>query len=110
MVKRVCDEVPGHKQVNLIHGGKTPLLPAAAFHELGMKIVQYSTPALYVAYQAIGQQMSKLREASDLNVISPASATFTSFQRFMDARYVATVHGAEQPTTPRSWFPGPPDA
>ena len=29
-LKRVGDEVPGHKVINLIHGGKTPLLPSTS--------------------------------------------------------------------------------
>src|ERR1044071_10258811 len=46
-VKRVGAEVPGKKQVNLIFGGVTPILPAAELHALGFKIVAYSTPPLY---------------------------------------------------------------
>ena len=35
--KRVGDEVPGHKVINLIHGGKTPLLPSQQLHDLGLQ-------------------------------------------------------------------------
>ena len=50
------DEVPGHKVINLIHGGKTPLLPSSQLHDLGFKIVLYSTPALYVATNSCGRR------------------------------------------------------
>jgi len=86
-VKRIGQEVPGCKQVNIIHGGATPILPAAQFHELGMKIVQYSTPALYVAQQALRTQMQKLSETHDLNTIADASVTFQQFQNFIEDRY-----------------------
>src|SRR5262249_28618884 len=35
-VKRV-GELPGHKQINLIGGGLTPILPAPELHKLGFK-------------------------------------------------------------------------
>jgi methylisocitrate lyase len=85
--KRVADEVPGHKQINLIYGGKTPILPAAELEKLGFKIVLYSTPALYVAANAILRSMKVLRERRDLNAISDASVKFADFQEFIESAY-----------------------
>jgi 2-methylisocitrate lyase-like PEP mutase family enzyme len=86
-LKRVGDEVPGHKVINLIHGGKTQLLPSRQLHDLGFKIVLYSTPALYVAANAMVKAMSVLRQTGELSSISQESTTFRDFQGFMEARY-----------------------
>ncbi len=86
-LKRVGGEVPGHKVINLIHGGKTPLLPSQELHDLGFKIVLYSTPALYVAANAMLKLMTVLRETRDLSSISEESATFREFQAFIEGQY-----------------------
>jgi 2,3-dimethylmalate lyase len=82
-LKRVGDEVPGHKVINLIYGGKTPLLPSRRLHELGFKVVLYSTPALYTAASAMLRAMTTLRETRELDSISSASTSFRDFQSFI---------------------------
>ena len=64
-LRRVGEEVPGHKVINLIHGGKTPLLPSQQLHDLGFKIVLYSTPALYTR-RAMLETMTRLAQTRDL--------------------------------------------
>ncbi len=86
-LKRVGDEVPGHKVINLIHGGKTPLLPSDQLHELGFKIVLYSTPALYTATSTMLHAMTVLQHTRELASISDASCTFRDFQAFIEERY-----------------------
>jgi methylisocitrate lyase len=86
-LKRVGAEVPGHKVINLIHGGKTPLMPSQKLHELGFKIVLYSTPALYTAARAIFEQMQILRDSCNLDSISERSMTFREFQGFIETEY-----------------------
>jgi methylisocitrate lyase len=86
-LQRIGQEVPGHKQVNLIYGGKTPILSAPELTSLGFKIVLYSTPALYVAAQAVFKQMRTLQATHDLNAVSAESVTFPDFQRLIETRY-----------------------
>jgi 2-methylisocitrate lyase-like PEP mutase family enzyme len=88
-LERVAAEVPGHKVINLIHGGKTPLLASDRLHELGFKIVLYSTPALYTATHAMLSAMRLLRETRELDSISRGSVTFRDFQQFVESRYLA---------------------
>jgi methylisocitrate lyase len=87
-LKRVGDEVPGHKVINLIHGGKTPLLPSPTLHGLGFKIVLYSTPALYTAAREMLSAMTRLRETSDLASISERSVAFREFQQIVETEYL----------------------
>ncbi len=88
-LKRIGDEVPGHKVINLIHGGKTPLLPTDQLHALGFKIVLYSTPALYVATNMMLKMMSVLQQTKNLASISEESTTFREFQAFIEGRYLS---------------------
>jgi 2-methylisocitrate lyase-like PEP mutase family enzyme len=85
--RRVGDEVPGLKQINLIYGGKTSLAPARELQALGFKVVLYSTPALYVAMQSVSRAMKLLFESHDLSSISDASVSFKKFQDFIEGRY-----------------------
>ena len=79
--------MPGPKQVNLIYGGKTPLLSLEALRGLGFKVVLYSTPALFVAARSVLEQMKVLRRAHDLNEIADASVTLELFQSLMESRF-----------------------
>src|SRR5438445_321824 len=79
-MKRVCNEVPGNKQVNLIWGGVTPSMTVGQLHAMGFKIIQYSTPTLYVMSNALRHTMSRLREAHQLDAISDWSDKFHEFQ------------------------------
>jgi 2,3-dimethylmalate lyase len=87
-LERVGREVPGHKVINLIHGGKTPLLPSRVLHDLGFKIVLYSTPALYTAAHTMLAAMQRLQETRDLDSISPVSVTFRHFQQMLETQYL----------------------
>ncbi|MGH7294072.1 MAG: isocitrate lyase/PEP mutase family protein [Polyangiaceae bacterium] len=86
-LRRVGEEVPGHKIINLIHGGKTPLLASEELHALGFKIVLYSTPALYTAARTMFEAMARLAETRELGSISDASMTFCDFQAFLESQY-----------------------
>jgi 2-methylisocitrate lyase-like PEP mutase family enzyme len=93
-LKRVGDEVPGHKIINLIYGGKTPLLSAIEIHDCGFKIVLYSTPALYTATHTMIQAMRMLRETGRLDTISEQSIHFKEFQQLVEGGYFSRSGGA----------------
>jgi 2-methylisocitrate lyase-like PEP mutase family enzyme len=86
-LRRVGEEVPGHKVINLIHGGKTPLLPSDELHALGFKVVLYSTPALYTAARTMMRLMVRLAETKELGSISGESLSFADFQGFIESQY-----------------------
>jgi 2,3-dimethylmalate lyase len=88
---RVSNEVQGTKQLNLILGGKTPIVSAAEAQALGFKILLYSTPALYLATRAMRTWLPLLREAGTLERITEASATFQEFQQLIESSYQRRV-------------------
>jgi methylisocitrate lyase len=87
-LRRVGEEVPGPKQVNLIYGGVTPMLSAAELQELGFKIVLYSTPALFLAVRAMQEHLPRLLKTGNLSEISDASCAFKDVQGFLQMRYL----------------------
>lgn len=89
--KRICEEVPGPKQLNLIYGGKTEILKTQEFFDMGYKIVLYSTPALYTASATLFEKMKLLKETGDLSSISNESTTFSDFQNFVTQRYLRRI-------------------
>lgn len=91
-IKRIGEEVPGHKLINLIYGGKTPILSLHELAALGFKIILYSTPTLYITAHALFKQMKRLRETHDLNSISEDSVTFAEFQKFVENSYFNRCH------------------
>jgi 2-methylisocitrate lyase-like PEP mutase family enzyme len=92
-LRRIGQEVSGHKVINLIYGGKTPLLTSDQLHELGFKIVLYSTPALYTAASAMLKSMSLLRETRSLGSISDHCVGFREFQQFIECQYFQRAGG-----------------
>lgn len=101
-VARVAKEVPGHKQLNLILGGKTPPLTRARVQQMGFKILLYSTPILYVAAQAIMRAAARLRDSGDLNSLKAESVTFGEFQALLEEQHLrAFPASAPQLSRPR---------
>jgi 2,3-dimethylmalate lyase len=87
-MKRVADEVPGNKQVNLIQGGKSPILSAEELHKkYGFKIVQYSTPTLYIMANAMQKALKLLHQAHDLRAVAEESVDLSYFQDFIMTHY-----------------------
>lgn len=89
--KRVAHEVPGHKQINLFLGGKTPILPAAELFQIGFKVVLYSAPALYLAGAALMNGLKTLRATGNLASIADQSMRFGEFQDFIESRYLGAI-------------------
>lgn len=87
-LRRVGREVPGLKQVNLIYGGVTPMLPVDELHELGFKVVLYSTPALFLVARTLQDHLPRLFQSRDLKAISDQSTSFSEFQHLLQKRYV----------------------
>jgi 2-methylisocitrate lyase-like PEP mutase family enzyme len=95
-LKRVGQEVPGPKQINLIYGGKTPLLSPDELHALGFKIVLYSTPALFAVANALKASFAKMRKAKHLAAISDDSMPFKEFQGLMEEVYARATKRRQQ--------------
>jgi len=61
-MQRYCQSVPGHKMVNLIEQGKTPLLPRSELAAMGFKIAVYPLTLLNVSIKAMREALIALQE------------------------------------------------
>jgi 2-methylisocitrate lyase-like PEP mutase family enzyme len=86
-MRRFAEEVPGPKQLNLIYGGKTPIVTHTQAEALGFKILLYSTPMLYAAAYAMVAAAQKLLKTGDLNAIAKHSVSFQMFQPLLEAHH-----------------------
>lgn len=59
-MRRIVQEIPGPLVVNMIEGGKTPLLALQELHELGYVSVGYVLTGLFAAAKALEQAYSHL--------------------------------------------------
>jgi len=59
-MRRIVQEIPGPLVVNMIEGGKTPLLSLQELHELGYVSVGYVLTGLFAAAKALEQAYSHL--------------------------------------------------
>lgn len=68
-MRRYCEAVPGHKMVNLIEFGKTPLLPLARLEAIGYKIAVYPLTLLSVSIKAMRAALERIRREETAEVL-----------------------------------------
>jgi 2-methylisocitrate lyase-like PEP mutase family enzyme len=61
-MKKIATEVPGPLVVNMIEGGKTPLVPLEELHRMGFISVGYVLTGLFTAAKALAKAYSNLLE------------------------------------------------
>ncbi len=91
---RLCRELPGPKLVNVVEGGKTPLLPAEAYAALGYKIALYPVTLLSASIAAMDRALARLRDgeaADNLLADFPTLCNAVGFDDYfaLEARYAA---------------------
>lgn len=57
--------IPAPLLVNMVEGGKTPLLPAAELGAMGYRVVLFANAAMRVAARAAGEALTELRRTGD---------------------------------------------
>jgi len=95
-MKRAVKEVKAPLVLNLIEGGRTPLVSVKEAEELGFKIVIFPVTALYAAAKAMLETLSLLREKGtalaylDRLVTFPEFAKIVNTEKFreMEERYI----------------------
>jgi methylisocitrate lyase len=86
-LKKIGEHVPGRKILNIILGGKTPILSATEYEKLGFQVILYPTMPLYVAGYALFKQMQQLKNTQILSSIED-SLHQQEFQNFIIERFL----------------------
>ena len=89
-LQRITREVPGPHIVNVVFGGKTPMLPCDEFAALGFAGVLYANAAMQAAMLAMKRTLAHLKQAGSLAGAEDDILSFDDRQTFVDhARWVA---------------------
>ena len=65
-IKTLKEKYPGKYMFNQIAGGKSPTATLTDLKNVGVNIVNYSTPCLFTAQSAINERLLKLKEEDGL--------------------------------------------
>jgi len=75
-IERIAEELPGPKLINMFHGGKTPLLPAARLGDLGYRIVIIPSDLQRAALHAMDEVLQALKRDGDSHSLSERMVSF----------------------------------
>lgn len=82
-LQRIVTELPTPQVVNIVIGGQTPALTAAAFGAMGFGMVLYANAALQGAMRGMLNALSELKQAGQLAEDPTLVATFSERQELV---------------------------
>lgn len=80
-LRRIAGALPVPQVVNLVVGGRTPLLPQAELAAMGFAIVLYANAALQAAVTAMQEVLGALKRDGSLDAVASRLADFAERQR-----------------------------
>jgi 2-methylisocitrate lyase-like PEP mutase family enzyme len=83
-MKKATKEVKGPIMLNLIEGGRTPLISVKDAEELGFKIVIFPLTTLYAATKGMIDALNILKEKGSAEPILPRLVPFPEFAKIVD--------------------------
>jgi 2-methylisocitrate lyase-like PEP mutase family enzyme len=83
-MRAIPKALPGPHLANIVHGGKTPMLPQTDLAAMGFGGVLYANAALQSAMLAITRTLHHLREAGSLHGAEEQLISFTERQKIVD--------------------------
>lgn len=86
-LRRLPDAIPAPLLVNMVEGGKTPLLDAAALEAMGYRLVLFANTALRVAVKAVQDAMRRLRHEGTSRSLLDHMVTWEERQRLVGLPY-----------------------
>lgn len=87
---RIPQELPGPHIANVVHGGKTPMLPREEFAALGFAGILYANAAMQAAMLAMQQTLAALQRDGSLQAAGDRLMSFADRQAAVDqAAWVA---------------------
>jgi 2-methylisocitrate lyase-like PEP mutase family enzyme len=83
-LKRIVRELPGPHIVNIVHGGKTPMLPQEELAKIGFAGILYANAAMQSAMLAMKNTMAHLKRVGSLAGAEDAVISFDERQKFVN--------------------------
>jgi 2-methylisocitrate lyase-like PEP mutase family enzyme len=89
-IAAIARRLPGYKLINMFHGGKTPLLPAARLHELGYHVVIIPSDTQRAAIKAMQRVLAAIARDGSAAAMIGDMASFQEREAVVDtAGYLA---------------------
>ena len=85
-MKQAVKEVKAPLMLNIIEGGRTPIVTFKEAEKLGFKLVIYPLTALYSAAKAVYENLKKLKETGDPRTYMNKIFTFKEFAELINIR------------------------
>ena len=99
-METICRDAPGIHMANMIHGGKTPVLPPKDLHGMGFRIAAYPLTLLSAAMTAMKDALADLKAGKHPEDIMdfPELRQRVGFDDYykMEARYVRSSRKPEK--------------
>ncbi|MBG9390668.1 isocitrate lyase/PEP mutase family protein [Caenimonas aquaedulcis] len=83
-LKRIVRELPGPHIVNIVHGGRTPMLPQGELAQIGFAGILYANAAMQSAMLAMKKTMAHLKRVGSLAGAEDAVISFDERQKFVN--------------------------
>jgi 2-methylisocitrate lyase-like PEP mutase family enzyme len=80
----IARRLPGYKLINMFHGGKTPLLPAARLQELGYHVVIIPSDTQRAAIKAMQRVLATIARDGSAAAMIDDMASFTEREAVID--------------------------
>jgi len=103
-LERIASQLAAPQVVNLVFGGKTPMVAQAELERMGFGMVLYANAALQGAVWGMQNALGALRRDGGLDKVKDQLASFSERQRLvgkpehdaLERRYVTDVAGAKK--------------
>lgn len=82
-MKRIIREVDAPQMVNMLPGGRTPMLTAKELEEIGYSVVAYATACTYAVAMAARELFDALRQSGTTEGLEDRMMTFDEFNRLV---------------------------
>jgi len=90
-MKRIIDEVDAPHMVNMLPGGKTPLLTAKELQEIGYAVVAYATACTYTIARAVSDLFESLRRTGTTAGFEDRMMSFDKFNQLVGLEAIRKV-------------------
>jgi 2-methylisocitrate lyase-like PEP mutase family enzyme len=100
-LRAIPRELPGPHLCNIVHGGKTPMLPREELAAMGFGGILYANAALQSAMLSISQMLRHLKQVGSLAGAESQLIGFAQRQEIVDfGRWTAMDRQYAQPSAP----------
>ncbi|UMZ14993.1 oxaloacetate decarboxylase [Pseudomonas sp. MPFS] len=86
-IRQIAARIPGPKLINMFHGGKTPMMPAAELAALGYQLIIIPSDLQRAAIHATQQVLAQIRSTGDSSALASRLTSFKEREEIVRTRH-----------------------